>query len=169
MKNSTMTLVQAVRLVDHAESLFNRAAKAWVRGNNSASTDWGRRNLTRCNALCDKLRGEAEALLLPLGIVTDYPGLYPSFNVKGYCEYSVLNAVSSALDDSKPLKAAGIPTDNHESDLYFATSRESLDILNRHPLQESIATQFRSQIDGKLWMEVPFAFIPFWESKAGAA
>lgn len=63
------------------------------------------------------------------------------------------------------LTAAGIPVENHESDLYFPATATSLDILNRHPLQESNARQFTSQIDGKLWMDVPFAFLPWWEKR----
>lgn len=101
-----MNVAQAVFLADTCDKLFERAEKAWVRGNNSASTDWGRRNLERCNTLCDRLRNDAEALLKPLGIAVDYPGLYPSFTVKGFAEHSTINAISAALDNSRKAVAA---------------------------------------------------------------
>jgi hypothetical protein len=89
-----MTVVQAAFLAKQADRLFNRAASAWVRGNNSGNSE----TLTRCETQCDKYRRRAEALLAPLEIVTDYPGLYPSFTVNGRAEYSTLNAVSAALE-----------------------------------------------------------------------
>lgn len=92
-----MTVVQAVFLAKQCDQLFNRAANAWTRGSNSGD------NLTvsRENARCQKLRDKAEALLAPLRIEVDYPGLYPSFKVKGYTEHSTLNAVSAALDNGQ--------------------------------------------------------------------
>jgi hypothetical protein len=95
-----MTVAQAVHLAATCDKLFNRAASAWVRGNNSGNNA----TLSRCNLLCDRLRRDAEALLKPLGIAVDYPGLYPSFMVKGYAEHSTLNAISAALDQSRKTK-----------------------------------------------------------------
>jgi hypothetical protein len=63
------------------------------------------------------------------------------------------------------LKAADIPIDNHESDLYFLSTPESKAILNEFPTQKSTATWFRSRIDGKNWVDVPFAFAPWWERR----
>ena len=76
--------------------------------------------------------------------------------------------MSTLYDD---LKAAGIPTDNHESDLYFPDTPEAREILKRHPLQNSIASRFRNQRPpnvGAVWVDVPFAFIPFWERRGKA-
>lgn len=97
-----MTVAEAVFLVNQCDRLFERAAKAWVRGNNSGNS----KTMERCNTLCERLRRDAESVLTPLGIQVDYPGLYPSFVVHGFCEHSTLNAVSAALDGSRKARAA---------------------------------------------------------------
>ena len=89
-----MTTVQAVALADRADRLFRRAALAWERGNNSGNGA----ALKLGEDQCEKLRNQAEALLKPLGIVVDYPGLYPSFTVRGFAEHSTIAAVSAALE-----------------------------------------------------------------------
>lgn len=63
------------------------------------------------------------------------------------------------------LVAAGIEVSNHESDLYFPSSPESRAILFNYDLESKNATCFRSNIDGKTWIDVPFAFDPFWEKR----
>lgn len=89
-----MTLVQANATIERADRLFLRAARAWERGNNSGND----RGMERGVAQCGKLRDQAEALLAPLGIVVDYPGLYPSFTVGGYSCHTTESAVSAALE-----------------------------------------------------------------------
>lgn len=64
------------------------------------------------------------------------------------------------------LKESGVPIDNHYSDLYFLKTPESVAILKRFPLKHGLATMFKSQIDGKIWVEVPFSFDPFWDKVA---
>ncbi len=64
----------------------------------------------------------------------------------------------------KELKAAGIETDNHESDLYVKDSPEAREIVHRHRPEAPRA--FRSEVDGEIWLDVPFAFEPFWDAKA---
>ncbi len=64
------------------------------------------------------------------------------------------------------LKAAGVEVANHESDLYFPDTEETRAILDRHPLQKNNAQRFTNQAapnKGERWIDVPFAFIPFWE------
>jgi len=92
---------QAHALIEQADKLFRRAALAWERCNNNASVPGAYANGMK---QCDKLRSQAEALLAPLGIECDYPGLYPSFKVNGYDEHSTQNAVSSALGNFTELK-----------------------------------------------------------------
>jgi hypothetical protein len=103
MSKIKMTVLEASQLADKCEQLFRRAALAWERGNNSGNSlalDWG-------NGLCDKYRTQAEALLKPLGIVCDYPGLYPVFTTRGGCpEYGCLAAISRALSEAHGRKAA---------------------------------------------------------------
>lgn len=90
-----LTLAQAKRLVDDCERLFNQAARAWERGNNSGDNAL----LERGNRQCDHYRQQAEHKLAPFGITVDYPGLYPSFQVNGRHFYDVLTAVSAALEE----------------------------------------------------------------------
>jgi len=56
----------------------------------------------------------------------------------------------------------GITIDCHESDLYFPSTDKSKEILNRHP-EVKHYTMFQDSIDTKLWIEIPFGYIPFWE------
>ena len=62
------------------------------------------------------------------------------------------------------LKQAGVPIANHESDLYFPVTAETRAILDRWP-EKATATTFLNQVEGGLWFDVPFAFIPWWEAK----
>jgi len=63
------------------------------------------------------------------------------------------------------LKEANVPTDSHESDLYFLRTPEALEILKRFPTQGAVAQSFRSCLDGKLWVDVPFAYQPWWDKR----
>lgn len=61
------------------------------------------------------------------------------------------------------LQDAGIPTDHHESDLYFPATEEALTILNHYPIQKNNATFFRDNVTGDRWVDVPFSYEPFWQ------
>jgi hypothetical protein len=63
------------------------------------------------------------------------------------------------------LKAAGVPLDNHESDLYALATPEAVRILATHPDTHHTRT-FVSQLDGQLWLDIPFAYTPWWEARA---
>lgn len=63
---------------------------------------------------------------------------------------------------------AGIPYDSHESDLYLPDTPEVRAILADFPLERGNATRFRSLVDGTPWLDVPFAFMPYWEERANA-
>ena len=60
------------------------------------------------------------------------------------------------------LLAAGVEVDNHESDLYAKVTPESTRIIEESGHSSSV---FTSQIDGKRWYDLPFAFEPFWNAK----
>lgn len=92
-----MTLLEANKLIETCDSLFHRAAKAWERGNNSGNSEC----LERCEKQCDAFRDRAEKLLQPLGVVVDYPGLYPSFMVNGFAYHTTESAVSAALERNR--------------------------------------------------------------------
>lgn len=94
MTATKMTLVEAVALVKRADALFERAAKAWVHGNNSGDSG----KLATGERLCEAYRQEAVEILAPLRIAVDYPGLYPSFKVGGFDYHDTLSAVSAALE-----------------------------------------------------------------------
>lgn len=61
------------------------------------------------------------------------------------------------------LVKAGCEVGNHESDLHVMCSEKAETIILYHCLlPDSVWTysQFRSNIDGKLWYEIPFAYDP---------
>ncbi len=67
------------------------------------------------------------------------------------------------------LKEAGVRMANHESDLYFEATPEAIEILDKFPLEKSNATYFRNRVDGnRVWADVPFSYIPWWDSRATA-
>lgn len=92
-----MTLQQANALIERVDNLFRRAALAWERGTNSGNSE----AMERGNKRCDAMHKEAEELLKPLGIVVDYPGLYPSFTVRGFSYHTTESAVSAALEGER--------------------------------------------------------------------
>lgn len=65
--------------------------------------------------------------------------------------------------------AAGIPYDSHESDLYIPDTPAASAVLALWPLEASNARPFSSEIDGKPWLDIPFAFLPYWEARARTA
>ena len=62
----------------------------------------------------------------------------------------------------RTLKQAGCKIDNQASDLFVLATPEALKIVQDSDEKYSI---FTSEIDGKQWIEVPFAYLPFWEAK----
>jgi len=66
------------------------------------------------------------------------------------------------------LKAAGVPLDSHESDLYAKVTPESRTILSRYKHKGNLST-FLNQVEGNLWYEIPFAFDPWYAEQTGKA
>lgn len=66
------------------------------------------------------------------------------------------------------LKAAGVPVDSHESDLYAKVTPESIKIIQEYRFKGNV-TRFRSQIDGTSWYDIPFMYDPFWDKAAEKA
>lgn len=58
--------------------------------------------------------------------------------------------------------AAGLEFDSHESDLYIKNSTAAHTILEEFPLNKKNTRTFQSKVDGGLWLDVPFAYEPFW-------
>lgn len=68
---------QVAKLIAMANAKFKLSARAWELGNNSGDSvtlAWQEKRSRR-------LARNGEALLAPLGIKCDWPGLYPSFEV----------------------------------------------------------------------------------------
>ena len=66
----------------------------------------------------------------------------------------------------KALVSAGVPVDNQESDLYFQATKAALDVLKGFPTQQKNAKTFVHQQLAQLWVDVPFAYDPWWEARA---
>lgn len=64
------------------------------------------------------------------------------------------------------LKAAGVPLDHHESDLYAKQTPESKSIVGAYEHRCNVQA-FRS--DGEWWYDIPFAYEPFWDRVEGLA
>lgn len=77
-----------------------------------------------------------------------------------------MNTETPALSLYESAIAAGIPHSSHESDLYLPDCVAVRAILDRYPLDKANARPFRSQIDGRQWLDIPFAFLPWWEKRA---
>jgi hypothetical protein len=65
-------------------------------------------------------------------------------------------------------QAAGIETDHHESDLYIPVTEATMALIKAYEFKTNVTT-FISQIDKKLWYDVPFGYMPFWEKTARRA
>jgi hypothetical protein len=62
----------------------------------------------------------------------------------------------------RDLLKAGCEIDSHESDLYVRDTPAARTILQFHGKSWQA---FRSQVDGLIWLDVPFAYEPFWEKR----
>lgn len=62
------------------------------------------------------------------------------------------------------LKKAGVELDSHESDLYAKCGEISCRIIEKYEHRANVRT-FTSQIDGKRWYDIPFAYTPFWDKR----
>ena len=58
-------------------------------------------------------------------------------------------------------KAWGLVMDHHESDLYLLANPGSRALVAKHGVK---AETFRGT-DGRMWLDIPFAYAPFWEAK----
>jgi len=58
------------------------------------------------------------------------------------------------------LKSKGIKISSHASDLYCPCTNETVEIIKRH---KHCSTRFINQVEGGVWIDVPFAYDPWWE------
>lgn len=57
----------------------------------------------------------------------------------------------------------GIQHANHCSDLYIPVTQETAQLLKEYDLR---ATTFENQVEGGIWYDVPFQYLPYWDRKA---
>jgi hypothetical protein len=55
---------------------------------------------------------------------------------------------------------------NHESDLHLLDVQEARELVRQFPRHAKQTRFFVSAIDRQPWLDVPFAFDPFWTQKA---
>jgi hypothetical protein len=55
-----------------------------------------------------------------------------------------------------------IPHDNHESDLYLLWTSEAAELCKQYSMSGKC---FVSNLDGKLYIDIPFAYEPWWEAR----
>ncbi len=60
------------------------------------------------------------------------------------------------------VKTAGLEYDTHESDLYVKDGPEIQELLKDYKYRSNV-TGFISNIDKKRWLDIPFAFDPWWD------
>ncbi len=61
------------------------------------------------------------------------------------------------------MKAADIETDHHESDLYVPASDAARKVLEDFPEQKAQSSTFVDDLTKRLWIDIPFAYDPFWK------
>ena len=56
----------------------------------------------------------------------------------------------------------GLDRDSHASDLYLRVTPKAQALIMAYKFRSNVTT-FKSQIDGSIWYDIPFAYQPFWE------
>jgi hypothetical protein len=64
------------------------------------------------------------------------------------------------------LVKSGIELDHHESDLYVLDTPAAREVLQAYAAKGAAFRWFKSEIDKRMWIEIPFAFDPWWSAKA---
>lgn len=71
-----------------------------------------------------------------------------------------VNPAGYSLYDALVKVMAPKEIDHHESDLYVLRDEKSIPIVEGYAGSHSI---FTSNVDHKLWYDIPFAYKPFWD------
>lgn len=63
--------------------------------------------------------------------------------------------------------AAGIPHDHHQSDLYVPATKEAAALIKARRSHGEVhhVQGFIDNVTGKPWLDVMFAYDPFWEAR----
>ena len=70
----------------------------------------------------------------------------------------------NAQELMQEIEARKIPFDRHNSDLYLPVTAEVMELLCKYEHRRQVTT-FKSQYDGKMWYDIPFAYLPFFEER----
>ena len=86
-------------LILECNRLFEAAARAWERGNNSGDP----RRLEYGEDQCDRLRAKAVKLITECwpGITVSWPGLYPYYSGPNWSAFHLEDAVRHALERAR--------------------------------------------------------------------
>jgi len=63
------------------------------------------------------------------------------------------------------VKELGIEWDRHASDLYIPVTEETIEIIDSYKFKCNV-TRFKSEIDGTMWFDIPFALIGYKEIRS---
>jgi len=63
-------------------------------------------------------------------------------------------------------KELGVEIGSHESDMYIPVTPDTQELINNYRFKSQVS-RFISNIDSKLWFDVPFAFTPWWDKRCG--
>lgn len=89
-----ITYRELCAIEERAVKHFRASAAAWERANDGKRSAEDRARLAKRE---QDQAAKGEALLKPFGISCDWPGLYPSFTVRGFTVHSVRDALSDAV------------------------------------------------------------------------
>jgi len=62
------------------------------------------------------------------------------------------------------VKALGIPHASHETDLYIPVTEQTRKLIEAYEFKSNVTT-FQNQVEGGLWFDIPFAYLPAWNKK----
>lgn len=65
------------------------------------------------------------------------------------------------------VETQGIEYGNHASDLYIPVNDQTRALVAAYEFKSNV-TMFTSNVDGQLWYDIPFAYLPYWEAKQKA-
>ena len=61
------------------------------------------------------------------------------------------------------LVALSVEVDSHESDMYVPATEETSSLIEQYEFYNDVKI-FESK-DGSKWFDLPFVYLPFWQSK----
>ncbi len=71
--------------------------------------------------------------------------------------------------DQKPnifhaVLSSGTPYASHETDLYIPVNEKTRKLIEDYEFKSNVTT-FTNQVEGGIWYDIPFAYLPAWDCK----